>query len=175
MITVLTWISIICGGVLVILLLLSIIGGLDLDLDVGGDVDVDGGSDVGIIKGILTFISIGSWVVKIVLEFDKNPLYAFTIGIIAGLIAVFILNLMFRFLLNQQENVNWKEEDALFKEAKVYLKIPENGFGLVKVHINGVYRELKAISLDKKEIPTGKMVTIQEIEDGLAKVSIENN
>jgi len=177
MITILTWISITCGGVLVLLLLLSILGGLDLDLDIGGgDIDVDGGGDLGIIKGILTFISVSSWVIKIILEFDENPVYAFTIGIIAGIIAVFLLNLMLRFLLNQQENVNWQEEDVLFKEAKVYLRIPaKTGYGLIKVHVNGIYRELKAVTQNGKEIPTGKLVVIEEIENGMAKVSLVKN
>jgi len=156
---------------------MSILGGLDLDLDIGGgDADLDSGGDLGIIKGILTFMSISSWVVKIVLEIDKNPVYAFGIGIVAGIIAVFLLNLMLRFLLKQQVNVNWRAEDALFKEAKVYLKIPaDTGYGLIRVNINGVFRELKAVTSNQVEIPTGKMVLVEEVVDGLAKVSLVKN
>ncbi len=172
MIAILTWISIICGGILVFLLLLSILGGLDLDIDIGADVDVDGGGDAGIIKGILTFISVGSWVIKIILEFDKNPVYAFSIGIVAGIIAVFLLNLMLKLLLKNQENVNWQAEDAIAKEAKVYLKIPADaGYGVIKVDINGVYREIKAITTNQEEIPTGMLVVIDDVVDGMATVS----
>jgi len=173
MIELLTWISIITGGILIVLMLLSLLGGLDLDFDLGGDVDteVDSGG-IGVVKGALTFFSIGSWVVKLVLVTESHPAFAFGIGLMAGIIAVFILNALLRLLLKNQANVNWSPFDAINKQGKVYLKIPSNsGNGIIQVTINGAVRELKAISSGKNEIPTGKEVFIENIENGFAVVS----
>jgi len=172
MIELLTWISLISGGVLILLLLLSLSGGLELDFDLGSETDVDSG-DLGIIKGLLTFLSIGCWVVKLVLAVDQNPIFALAIGIVAGLVAVYLLNLMLRLLLRNQSEVNWKSEDAIYKEAKVYLKIPaRKGYGIIHVNINGAVRELKAKTINKKEIATGEKVLVEDIVDNYAKVSI---
>jgi len=74
MITILTWVSIVAGGILILLMLLSLIGGLDLDLDLGSpDVDTDAGG-IGLIKGILTFTSVSSWVIKVLLVSNKSPI-----------------------------------------------------------------------------------------------------
>jgi len=44
MITLLTWISIFAGGLLILLFLLSLLGGFDLDVDIGStEVDADAG------------------------------------------------------------------------------------------------------------------------------------
>jgi len=54
---ILTYISIFSGGILILLLFLSILGGLDLDFDFpDGDGEVDSSGGIGIVKGGLTFI-----------------------------------------------------------------------------------------------------------------------
>lgn len=170
MITVLTWVSIITGGLLVFLLLFSLIGGLDLDLDVGSaevgssDVETDAGG-IGLIKGFLTFVSVASWVMKILLVTNKNPGMALGVGILSGLIAFFILNFLFKALLKNEENVNWTLEDALFASGEVYLKIPgDTGSGIVNVNVNGANREIKAKTADILELPTGTKVQIVSVE-----------
>ena len=64
-INVLFLIGTIAGGVLILLLLISIIGGMDIggdvDVDAGGDMDAHGDADVsdgslGILKTLLTFV-----------------------------------------------------------------------------------------------------------------------
>jgi len=58
MITLLTRISIFAGGKLILLFLLSLLRGSDLDVDIGStEVDADAGG-LGLIKGFLTFISV---------------------------------------------------------------------------------------------------------------------
>jgi len=175
MIELLTWIAIISGGMLIILLLLSLLGGLDLDIDIGdADVDVDSGN-IGIVKGLLTFLSIGSWVVKLVLAVDTNPLLAFGAGIGAGLIAVFALNSFLKFFLKNQAEVNWSNDDALYKEGKVYLKIPaNNGQGIIQVQLKGALRELKAKTNGSNDIPTGSNVFVEDVVDDIAIVSIKS-
>lgn len=165
MIDILTYTSLITGGFLILLMLLSLLGGLDLDFDVDADVEGDAGAGgLGIIKGGLTFISVTSWVIKLILVANMELWVAIAIGVISGVVAVWILTLLFKTLLRSQENVNWKITDAVYQEAQVYLRIPVGGSGIVTVAVNNVSRELKAKSSSKKEIKTGEVVLVTDTE-----------
>lgn len=173
MVTILTWISIFAGGLLVLLMLLSLLGGLDLDIDVGGsEIDTDG-SGIGFVKGFLTFISVGSWVMKIMVGSEQNPAIAAAIGVVAGLAAFWLLSKVFKLLLRNESNVNWSMDDALFSDGEVYLKIPKDGSGLVTVEINGVNRELKAKSSNDNELSTGTKISVISVEGEYVVVTSE--
>ncbi len=175
MITILTWVSIFSGGLLILLFLLSFVGGLDIDTEVGSaDFDSDAGG-IGIIKGLLTFVSVGSWVMKIMLGSEQNPAIAAGIGVVSGLVAFFILSQLFKLLLRNQENVNWSMEDAMFAKGQVYLRIPASGNGIVNIEINGVNREIKAKSKELNEITTGTPITVVDIEGDFVYVESESN
>ena len=175
MITILTWTSIFAGALLILLFLISFIGGLDLDTDIGGvDVDSDSGG-LGLIKGLLTFVSVGSWVMKIMLGTEQNPAIAACIGVVSGLVAFVILSQLFKLLLKNQENVNWTLEDAMFASGEVYLRIPSGGNGIVNVNINGVTREVKAKSKSSEEIKTGTPIRVVDIEKEFVYVESESN
>lgn len=170
MIAVLTYVALISGGLLVLILLLGILGGLDLDIDL--DADIDGG--FGYVKGVLTFVSIGSWVVRLALLSALSPWVAILVGVGAGAVGVLIIGYVFRILLDQQEEVNWSPEEALRQSGKVYLRIPAGGEGIVQVSVRGTKRELKARSHATEDIPTGASVLVEEInEAGLAFVRVE--
>ena len=79
MITILSYVALTAGGVLILLLVLSLVSGLDLDLDF--DTDADG---LGALKGVLTFLAVGAWVVRLVLLTEANPVLAFLVGAGAG-------------------------------------------------------------------------------------------
>jgi len=159
MLTTLLYISLITGGLLVIMLLLSLVSGLDLDFDIG-----DGEDGGGIVKPTLVFFSIGSYIVRGFLMAESNPIIALIAGLISGAIAVFILSVVLKWILSQQENVNWSPEDALYLIGKTYLKIPTDGTGLIHVEVNGVTREFKAKTLDKFDIPTGSKIQVEKID-----------
>lgn len=169
MVEILTYISFISGGLLVLLLLLSIVGGMDLDLDFDTDADAGG---LGYLKGGLTFVCIGSWILNILLAGSMNPALAILIGLVSGAVAAWLLSLFLRFLLSQQEEVNWSVHEALFEDGKVYLRIPAGGTGLVQVEIKGGLRELKARSAAGQEIPTGATVTVREVEGEVVVVDL---
>lgn len=163
-ITILTYISLFAGGVLVILMVLSLLGGLDLDFDLGeSDFEMDAGN-LGVIKGLLIFVSIGSWVMKLLLVSHQHPAMAITIGLVAGVGAFMLLSYLFKLLLRNQENVNWTISDTLYQEGKVYLKIPGGGeSGIVQVNVKGALREMKAKSRNDEEIATGESVAVVDL------------
>jgi hypothetical protein len=168
MITVLSYVALTAGGILILLLLLSLVSGLDLDLDV----DTDAGGGLGVLKGILTFFAVGAWVVRLVLLTEANPIMAFVVGAAAGAVGVYLLSLLLKLLLSQQEFVNWSLEDAIMEQGTVYLRIPAYGDGLVQVTVRGRKRELKARSLLSEDIPTGAAIVVDQIgEDGIVVVS----
>lgn len=178
MIAILTWISIIAGGLLIILLLLSLLGGLDLDIDIdGGSADIDtDASGLGVLKGVLTFVSVSAWVIKVLLATNSHPALAIVIGVLIGLLSFALLSYLIRVLMKNNENVNWSMDDAMFQTGRVYLKIPAGkGEGIVHIGIKGANRELKARSNDDKEIKTGENVRVVDIENEYVIVTKENN
>lgn len=169
--TYLTYISLISGGILILLMLLSLLGGLDLDFDLDfGDADIETGGGFGILKGGLTFISVASWVIKLVFVTNQNPWIAIFIGLIAGVAVVALLSYIFKLLLRNEENVNWEMNDAVYQEGKVYLRIPTEGEGIVHINIKGATRELKAKTNSDREIKTGETVLVTDVESEYAIV-----
>ena len=177
MIEILTWVSIIAGGILILLLLLSLIGGLDFDVDLDiGSTDVDtGAGGLGVFKGLLTFISVTSWVIKILMTSQKHTGIAVGIGLLSGIAALLLLNYLVRAMLRNDSYVNWTMEDALYQQGTVYLKIPaDNGNGIVHVKVKGANRELKAKSFDKVEISTGEPISVMDIDGEYVIVKNQN-
>lgn len=155
MIELLTYISIISGTLLTIMLLLSIFTGIDTEFEIDG---LD--SDFGIVKSILSFLAIGGLTARMLLADGWSMFGALASSVISGAIAVFILALLFRELLKNQANVNWSMDEAIGKTGKVYLRIPPKGSGLVMINLKGIDRELIAYSNVDVEIPTGHEIVV---------------
>lgn len=170
MLTILLYVSLISGGILVLMVLLTLFSGLDIDFDIG-DSD-DGG---GIIKATLTFLSVGTYIVRGFLMADTNPLLSLAAGIISGAIAVIILYYILKWILSKQENVNWSLEDTLYEKGKVYLKIPKAGSGIIQINVNGVNREIKAKTNDNIDIPTGTSIQVEHVEGEFVIVTSKIN
>ncbi|HMP28909.1 MAG TPA: NfeD family protein [Saprospiraceae bacterium] len=160
MLELLTYISIISGVLLTIMLLLSIFTGLESDFEIDG---VD--SDFGLIKSILSFLSIGGLVGRLMLSDGWSIIEALAAAVVSGFVAVFLLSILFRALLKNQVNVNWSMDDAVGKTGKVYLRIPPKGSGLVLISIKGGDRELIAYSNLEVEIPTGSEILVVAAEE----------
>jgi membrane protein implicated in regulation of membrane protease activity len=166
------YVAIFSGGLLAILLLLSIIGGLDFDLDVDtGGADVDAGG-LGIIKSGLTFLTFSAWVANIMLNSAVNPYLTLVVSLLVGAVTVILLSWVLRFFLKMQSDVNWEFHEAAGKTGKVYLKIPEEGTGLINVEINGIKRELKAKSAENQEISSGSEILVLDVLEEIAEVTL---
>lgn len=170
MIDILTYISIFSGGFLLLLMLLSLLGGLDLDVDFdhGGDTDAGG---FGLMKTVLTFVSVAAWVGKVVIATTQNPTIALLSAIVSGILAVFILSTVLKALLRNQKFVDTSVDIAVGKTGKVYLKIPQNGNGIVQVKINDAVRDIKAKTDSGEDLATGTAVFIEDYRDGYLIVS----
>lgn len=156
------------GGLMIVLLLLSLLGGLDIDF--GGDSDIGSGGGLGILKGVLAFVAVSALSIYVMLLSSVNLWVTFLLAIAAGVLAVIFLSWFLRLLLGLQSDVNWDFHEAEGKNGKVYLKIPSAGTGIVQVDINGITREMKAKSRDGAEIPTGAEILILEASEEFAEV-----
>lgn len=159
-------------------MLLSLIGGLDLefDLDSSGEADSTAGG-IGLVKGALTFVSVSTWVMKMMMTSTSGNLgVALVVAVISGALAFFMLNKLFQLLLSNEENVNWKMDDALQAEGEVYLRVPSaGGSGIVNVEVNGAMRELKAKSAAAVDIPTGTPIKVVAIDGDFALIEKKYN
>ena len=172
MLDILFWVSIFTGGLMFLMLILSLVGGLDFDLDLDmGDADVETGGGLGIVKGVLTFIAVSTWMIRILLIAKQSLPISILGGIVVGVILVFILGKLLGFLISQQEFNTWSIEDALYNSGKVYLKIPVNGQGIVHVVIKDGIKEINAITKDKVDIPTGTEIEVIDVEGDLVVVT----
>ena len=173
------WAGTIAGGLLILLLLISIFG----SMDIGGDVDVDAGGDMdahadasdaglGIVKTLLTFISVGAFTARAIL---LNTSWSWTLVIItalvAGGIAVLLLTWFFRWLLRNQEEGTWRLWQAEGKMGTVYVPIPPGGKGRVIVKIDNVNREMDARTANGRTLATHEKVMVVEAKEGFVVVA----
>jgi membrane protein implicated in regulation of membrane protease activity len=180
----LLWIGIAAGGLLILLLLISIFSGMDIggdvDVDIGGDVDVDVGGDVdghgddagfGIVKSVLTLLSVGAFTARaIILNSSWSwPLVTFA-SIMAAVAAVWLLAWFFRWLLRNQEEGNWHLWQAEGKVGEVYVPIPAGGKGRITVTVNNVNREMAAKSQDGDAMGTHQKVLVVDAKDDFVVV-----
>lgn len=156
------------GGLLILLLSLSVFTGLDFDLDLDAP-DADTGG-VGWVKGILAFLAAGSAAALIGLRAALPIWQTIALGLASGLLVTYLLSALLRFLLRQQENTNWELHEAISKTGKVYLRIPPQGEGLVQVDVKGVMREFKARSEQHQLLPTGAEIMVVDIKEEYAIV-----
>ncbi len=172
---ILFWVSVFSGGLMILMLLLSLLGGLDFDMDVdiGGDSDTDSGGGLGLLKGILTFVSVSTWVIRICLIYNQSNTVSISVGIVVGIVIVYLLSKLLGFLMKQTEFNTYTIEDTLDKMGKVYLKIPVDGEGIVQVIINDSMKEFKGKSYNNVEILTGTSVRIVDVEDNFVFVKPE--
>lgn len=180
---ILFWAGTLAGGLLILLLLISIFSGLeiggDLDVDMGGDVDVDAGGDMdghldadgssaglGVIKTLLTFISVGAFTARAIF---LNTSWSWTIVILtalaAGAVAVMLLTWFFRWLLRNQEEGNWHLWQAEGKVGTVYVPIPPEGKGRIIVEIDNVRREIAARSENGQQLRTHEKAFVVKAEE----------
>ncbi|MCO6492321.1 MAG: hypothetical protein J5I98_28140 [Phaeodactylibacter sp.] len=175
------WAGTIAGGLLILLLLISIFAGMDM----GGDVDVDAGGDMdahadadasdaglGIVKALLTFISVGAFTARAIL---LNTSWSWTLviitALIAGGIAVLLLTWFFRWLLRNQEEGTWRLWMAEGKMGTVYVPIPPGGKGRVVVKIDNVNREMDARTANGRTLATHEKVMVVEAKEGYVVVA----
>lgn len=167
--------------VLLIQIILLIIGfsagsvgdvdGFDADGDVDLD-DADGpGDGVGwfTVKGLVAFFALGSWTGFAMDVSGCHEALSISIAVLVGAVALIGVGLLYKALYKLQSNGAVNLENAIGKDAEVYLTIPANNGGVGKVTLTVQDRFIEAEARTNKNdtLPTGSMVKVVDLVNGV--------
>lgn len=127
-------------------------------------VDGDGGIDYQFftIKNFITFFTVFGWVGLACLHGNLPMLHVILWSTLSGVIIVLIMFFLFSRMAKLRASGTLQIQNALQKQAETYLRIPglRGGYGKVHIRVQGSLRELRALTDDDDDIPTGKPVTV---------------
>lgn len=116
-------------------------------------------------RSVIAFGTLFSWSGALYLFAGTSPLLAILYSCFWGIIAMMSVSYLLYSLLRLQERGNLDLWTAVGTEAIVYLDIPEQGIGQVRVSIGGVVSFLKARSVEGESMPAGTKVLVVGIGD----------
>ncbi len=164
------WITAIAGSIiLLVLLVLTLLGGDADDVgDVDGDLDLDAGIDFQFLsfKNLIGFFTIFGWtgIACIQAELSKGIIVA--VSIVCGLLMMTAMASLFYFLskLNSSGG-KLKIENALGCVGEVYLTLgaKRSKIGKVQVKVQGVLRDLEALTNEEEDLKQGTIIIVSEI------------
>jgi len=111
-------------------------------------------------RSILAFGTLFSWAGAIYLAGGTSILLTLVYSFAWGAIAMFGVSLILHFLLRMQEQGNVSVSWALGEKGSVYINIPENGTGKIRVMTRGVMSVINARSSDGTPIMAGARVKV---------------
>ncbi len=151
----------------VIQTILAFTGGGDDDGAFGDSdeyIDGDGGIDFQFftIKNFITFFTVFGWVGLGCLKGGLPLAQVILWSILSGVAIVLIMFYLFSRMAKLRSSGTLRIQNALHKQAETYLRIPavRGGYGKVHIRVQGSLRELRALTDDDDDIPTGKPVTV---------------
>ncbi len=167
------------GGslVMVIQLLLSIIGGGDVDADV--DVDVSDGLDASTLADLFTlknlvnfFVGFG-WSGVTFRPYIDSDTWLLIVAMLFGLLFIAVFLYIYKNIMKLESNSAVGAEACVGKIADVYLRIPASrgGKGKIQISLNGAAREFDAITDSPENIPSGAVVVVEDVINGVVLVS----
>ncbi|WP_276168981.1 hypothetical protein [Zobellia alginiliquefaciens] len=164
------WVTAVVGSiVLIILLLLTFIGG-EMD-DIDGDVDTEIDADTGIefqflsFKNLVGFFTIFGWSGIACLDAGMSKGVTVFISLVCGLLMMFTMASLFYYLGKLQSSGTLKLKNALNQVGEVYLTIGANrkSIGKVSINVQGTLRELEALTNANIDLVQGNVVIVKEV------------
>jgi len=158
--------------IFLIQLIITLTTGGDTDIDGAGDHDGDFSGDHGdgmhifSVKSILAFLMFYGWGGLAAIEKGMHVWWGVSgISLILGIIMMLFTAWIFFMLLKLQSSGTLNINNALGKEAEVYLTIPakKNGNGKVQIIIQNGYKTLDAVTEDTEDIHTGSFVEVIDV------------
>lgn len=129
------------------------------------------------LQNILAFFCIGSWSAIACYSSTGSALISSGVGLVAGIIMMFICAWMMRALFKLEASGNVKMKEAIGMIGNVYLTIPahDKGRGKVNLELGGSLKEYDAVSQDDEPIKSGTKVRVVDLlEDDLLVVQKES-
>jgi len=151
---------------------------VDVDVDIGANVDAStadagdiGGSDFSFkilsFQGLTAFFAMFGLVgLAMMRNSGIAEVWAILGGVVAGLFAVLLVSLLFTLFKKLQDSGTLDLRKAVGKEGTVYLNIPGDEPGKVRVQVQGRVSIFNALSEDKSNIPTDTRVKVVKVVSG---------
>jgi hypothetical protein len=184
--------SAVIGGTLFILRMLTmIVGGMDFgdsdvptDFDAGFDGDIAGDFDGGMeldeivdhsssdlsfkflsLQGLTAFFMMFGIIGLALHRANLWAVVSIAGGTLAGLFTVWLMGIIFAAMLRLQSEGTLNIRNAIGQQGTVYLTIPKEGSGQVRVVVQGSQRVMDAVSQDKNMIPTHEKIKVVGVVD----------
>ena len=169
------WFCALCGtGFFLINTVLSMVSGVDTDLDIGshhttheGIGSPDAAFQLISLTSLTGFVMMFGWIGLTSYEqFHLDPLLTFLCALSAGFITMFLTAKIFQSAKRLASNGSvFDISQALGKVAVVYARIPVDGKGQIQIAISSLTHELDALSSDNVVIESNTHVEVLRILD----------
>lgn len=142
------------------------------DIPDAGDLSHDGGSvgefatmNIFTIQGVITFLTVSSWVSIITVAANWFPVLGILFGIILGFAAMVGVAFAIHESRKLQQNGTLVMKNLLGATGTVYLVVPasSSGQGKVNVQMNERFVECTAVTDGEESIPTGASVRVVDV------------
>ncbi|CAM4127143.1 hypothetical protein ZORO111903_02230 [Zobellia roscoffensis] len=164
------WVTAVVGSIfLIILLIMTFIGGEmdDIDGDVDAEIDADSGIEFQFLsfKNLVGFFTIFGWSGIACLDAGMSTMVTVLISVICGLLMMVAMASLFYYLGKLQSSGTLRLKNALNQIGEVYLTIGANrkSIGKVSINVQGTLRELEALTNADIDLVQGNVVIVKEV------------
>ncbi|MEX1003496.1 MAG: hypothetical protein WDZ35_15365 [Crocinitomicaceae bacterium] len=164
-------IALVASLLLVIVLIGTIIGGTEVDMEgVDADIDSDGGMGFQFltVKNLIGFFTIFGWSGIACLNNGYSNTTTILISFICGLAMMLLMAWLFFFMAKQAESGTLNIRNAVGKIGEVYITIGKDrsSMGKIQIKVQGSLRELEAITDEEEDLTQGHVVKVLEVVSG---------
>ncbi|NLW11024.1 MAG: hypothetical protein GX028_03305 [Clostridiaceae bacterium] len=127
-----------------------------------GDVDFDSGLRLLTVRGMVAFFAVGGWVGIAAVDLGAVVWAAALAAVVAGLIALWLVAVIFKTLMRLQSSGNVNLNNAVGAIGEVYLRIPPamQGQGKVSVQVQERLIEAAAMTKAEEELKSGTSIRV---------------
>lgn len=127
------------------------------------------------VQGIVTFLTVMGWTSIVAIGTGTPAAISIIVGIALGFVSMFAVAKLIHISGRLTENGTLDLRNAIGENGKVYIPIPAGavGEGKITLYVQGRYTDCAAITFEKEEIPTGTMVRITDVRNGILVVEID--
>jgi hypothetical protein len=117
------------------------------------------------VRSIVAFGTLFSWAGSLYLMGGTSPVWAVLYSLLWGLAAMFLVSYLMFGLLKLQQTEKASLWSAVGEEATVYMNIPEDGVGKVRVMVRGTISFVNARSAHGEPLKEGRTVRVLDLVD----------